>query len=184
MNVIPKIRPRRWQQEALKCWARDLRGVARVVTGGGKTVFAYLCIEEFLKRFPDGRVVIVVPTIALLDQWFVDICDSMDVLEEQIACYSGESHPDCPGKINILVLNTARRAGPEISEGTDQPTILIVDECHRAGSPENALALQGIGDVSAARGAHRRWGGGWGVRIDRRAHAAPWPPLNSPGMPT
>lgn len=143
MNVFTKVKPRRWQQEALKRWARDLRGVARVVTGGGKTVFAYLCIGEFLERFPDGRVVIVVPTIALLDQWFVDICDSMDVPEEQIACYSGESQPDYPGTINILVLNTARRAGPEISEGTDKPTILIVDECHRAGSPQNALALHG-----------------------------------------
>lgn len=124
-------------------WSREMHGVARVVTGGGKTVFAYLCIETFLKEFQGGRVVIIVPTVALLDQWFVDIIDSTDLHEEDIACYSGENHPQSPQKINILVLNTARKAAPEISVYDDTPKILIVDECHRAGSPQNALALQG-----------------------------------------
>jgi superfamily II DNA or RNA helicase len=40
-----------------------------------------------------------------------------------------------------MVINTARREAPSISERS--PTFLIVDECHRAGSPENAKALQG-----------------------------------------
>jgi superfamily II DNA or RNA helicase len=62
-----KYQPRSWQQAALARWKDGLRGVVSVVTGGGKTVFAELCILEFLARYPDGLIFIVVPTAALLD---------------------------------------------------------------------------------------------------------------------
>jgi hypothetical protein len=42
---------------------------------------------------------------------------------------------------NLMVINTARWAAPEAA--TQFPTMLIVDECHRAGSSSNALALTG-----------------------------------------
>ena len=141
MKVSESIIPRKWQTEALSRWRGGLRGVAQVVTGGGKTVFAYLCLEEFFRRFPDGRAIIIVPTIALLDQWLIDICESTDLDECDLSTYSGEGHAESPGKVNILVLNTARTVAPEVASGTT--TFLIVDECHRAGSPENARALDG-----------------------------------------
>lgn len=143
LRVRLSIKPRKWQKKALKLWANDLRGIARVVTGGGKTVFAYLCIEEFLRKFHNGRVVIIVPTIALLDQWYLDVIDSIEICENDIACYSGGNRPEYPGLINIMVLNTARWAASEISEFDSTPKMLIVDECHRAGSWENARSLNG-----------------------------------------
>lgn len=150
MKIHPNIRPRRWQTRALEIWARDMHGVASVVTGGGKTVFAYLCIQAFLNRYSEGRVVIIVPTIALLDQWYVDIADSTDISEDEIACYSGENHPERPKKISILVLNTARLTAPDLSSFGDLPKMLVVDECHRTGSPQNSLALRG--DYTASLG--------------------------------
>lgn len=148
MRLDESISPRRWQREALARWSPTRSGIAKVVTGGGKTVFAYLCLENFFDHHPDGRAVIVVPTVALLDQWFVDIADATDISEAEIACYSGESHPKHPEKINIIVLNSARKLGAELAEGC--PTMLVVDECHRAGSPENSLAL--VGDHQATLG--------------------------------
>lgn len=44
--------------------------------------------------------------------------------------------------INLVIINTARLIGESLSVGAD--TFLIVDECHRAGSSENARALYGI----------------------------------------
>lgn len=114
-----------------------------MVTGGGKTVFSYMCIESFLAEYPEGRVTIIVPTVALMDQWFVDIVDATQISESDIACYSGGGHPKEPGKINLLVLNTARTVAPRLAEEYSCPRLLIVDECHRAGSPENAKALDG-----------------------------------------
>lgn len=141
MNLNHSIAPRRWQAEAVEHWSRERRGIVRVVTGGGKTVFSYLCLRNFFSKFPDGKAMIVVPTVALLDQWFVDICDATDINEAQIACYSGISHAKAPEKINILVLNTARRISRQLSESG--PTMLVVDECHRSGTIENRRALEG-----------------------------------------
>lgn len=134
--------PRRWQTEALSEWqAHNRRGIARVVTGAGKTIFAELCMLDFLEAEPDSRIVVVVPTLALLDQWHIDLQEDLGVDAEEIATYSGEGKTDEPGRINLLVLNTARIEAPNLGRGV--PMLLIVDECHRAASPENAKALTG-----------------------------------------
>lgn len=135
-------RPRRWQQRALDEWrAKARRGIAQVVTGGGKTIFAEMCLLDFLKQCPHGQAVIVVPTVALLDQWHVDLQEDLGVGVEEIAVYSGESKPSEPAVVNLMVLNTAREFAPRVSEL--RPTFLIVDECHRAAAPMNARALRG-----------------------------------------
>lgn len=141
MDLDCSIIPRRWQIEAVEAWDKGLTGIARVVTGGGKTVFSFLCLKRFFTEYPDGKAVIVVPTIALLDQWFVDISDATDIDESEIACYSGSSKPEHPKRINILVLNTARLVSQDLSNAGS--TFLIVDECHRAGAIENSKALLG-----------------------------------------
>ena len=141
LQLDPAIVPRRWQLEALEMWTKDFRGVVRVVTGGGKTVFSYLCLQKFFEEHPEGRAIIVVPTLALLDQWFIDICDATDLNESEVACYSGGVRAETPARVNIIVLNTARRMSGELSELG--PSILIVDECHRSGAIENSRALQG-----------------------------------------
>ena len=146
MKLDRTIVPRRWQTEAVEIWGKELRGIARVVTGGGKTVFSYLCLEKFFAEYSNGRAIIVVPTLALLDQWFVDICDATDLDEMEVACYSGGSWPEQPARVNIVVLNTARRVARELAQSS--PTILIVDECHRAGAKENSRALIGCHEAT------------------------------------
>lgn len=148
MNLLSGYRPRTWQKKALGCWVKDFRGIAKVVTGGGKTIFSYLCMEQFLNRYPDGHVIIVVPTIALLDQWYIDIIDATTIEDEDIATYSGAGHADFPKQINLMVLNTARFVAPKISEDSGKPSFLVIDECHRAGSVENARVLEGSYDAT------------------------------------
>ena len=128
--------------EALQVWDREHRGVVRVVTGGGKTVFSYLCMERFFDEHADGRAIVVVPTLALLDQWFVDICDATSLEGSEVECYAGHFRPAQPGRVNILVINSARNLVKDLSK--IGPTILIVDECHRAGTVENSRALEGF----------------------------------------
>jgi superfamily II DNA or RNA helicase len=133
--------PRTWQREALGKWRVEHKGVASVVTGGGKTIFAFLCMAAFNAEHPNGRFIILVPTITLLDQWFVSLREDFGVAETDIACFSSQEKAGKPAKVNLLVINTGRIAVKEMSQG--QPCFLIVDECHRAGSPENAKALAG-----------------------------------------
>jgi superfamily II DNA or RNA helicase len=136
-----KTEPRDWQTAALHKWLAAHRGVASVVTGGGKTIFAFLCMDAFNREHPDGRYIIVVPTITLLDQWYISLQEDFGVAETDIACFSGQEKAAKPATVNLLVINTGRKMVRKLSQG--YPCFLIVDECHRAGSPENAKALQG-----------------------------------------
>jgi superfamily II DNA or RNA helicase len=63
-------------------------------------------------------------------------------LPSEIATYSGEGLPDQPARVNVLVINTARDQMEALA--SSGPWCLIVDECHRAGSPENSRALEGV----------------------------------------
>ena len=135
------VEPRAWQERAFALWRSQMRGIAAVVTGAGKTLLAEMCMLAFREAFPDGRCVVIVPTLALLDQWYVSVREDLHVHERDIATYSGEGHPAQPARVNLMVLNTARRIAPLIASRFD--TFLIVDECHRAASPVNALALRG-----------------------------------------
>ena len=135
------IPPRSWQSEALSAWCRELRGIVAVVTGGGKTTFSQMCMQVFREQYVEGKFVIVVPTLALLDQWYVSLREDLRVPDQDISLFSGESRPKDFNVVNLMVINTARTLAPLVSE--NGPCMLIVDECHRAASEANSLALLG-----------------------------------------
>ena len=133
--------PREWQLQALATWESNHQGIAAVVTGAGKTILAEMCMLRYRREFPAARFVIVVPTLSLLDQWYVSLREDLHVRDEDIATYSGEGRAREPRLINLVVLNTAREVAPGLAHG--EAVMLIVDECHRAASPVNARALSG-----------------------------------------
>ena len=110
------------------------------MTGGGKTTFALMCMQVFRSRYPAGRFVIIVPTLALVDQWYVSLREDLKVSKDSIAVFSGEGRPKEFSEVNLMVVNTARTYASKVPKHFD--TMLIVDECHRAASKSNALALK------------------------------------------
>lgn len=143
-----KFEPRNWQKTALRDWTKQYRGIIRVVTGGGKTIFAFLCIKAFLTKYSLKQVIVVVPTITLLDQWFISFQDEFGVSKDEITTFSGSNKKSTFNKVNIVVINTARSVLPKLANKSD--FLLIVDECHRAGSPLNGKAI--IGNYAATLG--------------------------------
>jgi len=136
-----KYPPREWQRVAFEIWTRKSSGVVSVVTGGGKTVFAQLCVLDFIGKNPTGKVFIVVPTTTLLDQWISSLIDELNVSADEISQFSGEKSSKKTSVINVLVINTARTKIEKLVG--NQPSLLVVDECHRAGSPINAKSIKG-----------------------------------------
>lgn len=122
-------------------WEINRRGIVSVVTGGGKTLFSFFCISKFKTDYPLGKVVIIVPTLTLLDQWLLSIIDEFGISADQISIFSGEEKPDRFKQVNILVINTARKKLKDLK--TKDQCLLIVDECHRAGSLLNSQVLEG-----------------------------------------
>jgi superfamily II DNA or RNA helicase len=131
----PRISLRSWQAEALVAWRRaGNRGIVSVVTGGGKTVFALACIEDVRST----TALIVVPTVALLEQWWEEAANffGLELDEVHLVSLKGGMRS---GTINIAVLNTAARLA---TEGRIRPCFLIVDECHKAASDSFRSVLQ------------------------------------------
>ena len=118
---------RRWQSEALERWNESRhRGIVSVVTGAGKTIFALACVAQVRAI----TTLIVVPTAALLDQWWVESAAFFSLALDEIHVISGNRGIKA-GTINLAVLNTAatlpmRRHAVEC--------FLIIDECHKAGA--------------------------------------------------
>jgi len=143
MSWEQKYKPRYWQEKAFASWNEaSNRGVVEVVTGGGKTFFAFQCIHHALKRHSDLKVLIVVPTTALLDQWCIGLSEDYGLDEKDIATFSGDSGSDKFKKVNVCVINTARKLSIGFSNEVKNG-MLIVDECHRAGSPINSRSMLG-----------------------------------------
>lgn len=147
---------RKWQVEAIDAWkAAGRRGIASVVTGGGKTFFALQCIQAFQRVEPGATVLVVVPTEALLDQWFEEIVSFFDMPPRFINLLSAR-RPIKRGRINIGVLNTTARLAKQ--EG-NPPLFLIVDECHKAASPvfRSVLNLPAIATLGLSATPERQY---------------------------
>ncbi len=135
------LTPRAWQIAALDLWRAKRRGIVEVVTGGGKTVFAFQAMKTLRDEIPDLRTLIIVPSLALADQWVVSLQEELSVPAGDIGVLGGGEKPGEDQSIVVAVVNSARGKSVALSESG--PTFLIVDECHRVGSEKNATALEG-----------------------------------------
>ncbi|MFC7777705.1 DEAD/DEAH box helicase [Pantoea sp. GCM10028869] len=124
---MPKVPPRGWQVEALNNWVETgYRGIVSVVTGGGKTIFALSCID----KLKPTSTLIVVPTTALLEQWWEEVSSYFDLDLDEINILSSSSSFKL-GTINLAVMNTAAKYSSQL---IGKNVFLIVDECHKVAS--------------------------------------------------
>ncbi|MCL4317131.1 MAG: DEAD/DEAH box helicase [Candidatus Thermoplasmatota archaeon] len=129
--------PYPWQLRAFEEWLARRRGIAKVVTGAGKTRLALMIIQELHRTEPTLSVSIVVPTIVLMWQWrdFLEL--ELNVPPDRIGLRGGgykDSHaaakPFMIYVINSAIENDFIRTDTESLRNH----LLIVDECHRAGA--------------------------------------------------
>ncbi len=99
------------QEIARKKWIQN-KGCGTVVasTGFGKTRIGLNCIKTVLSKYPDKRIIIIVPSIALKEQW----SSLIDINGLSLNC-------------ETVVINTAVKSNYNCD-------ILIIDEIHRAAA--------------------------------------------------
>ena len=137
-----------WQSEAANQWfearsTESQRGIAKVVTGAGKTVMALEVLRQWLQRTDDGVVTIVVPTRVLLYQWLTELVSKLNIPLEHVG-WAGDGHKDSfthldseqSNDIRVLVsiVNTAVKddyLGSCLADRDPNHHLLIADECHR-----------------------------------------------------
>ena len=127
---------REWQEKAFPLWWAEKRGIVKVVTGGGKTVFAIHCLTKYLEEEKDNSIFIVVPSIALLDQWYEELQKTFD--DTDISLNGGGEHLEEISKITISTIDSVKNI---IHKFDASNTLLIVDECHKIGTEKRGETL-------------------------------------------
>jgi superfamily II DNA or RNA helicase len=128
---------RDWQAAALAAWSADGRGVVEAVTGSGKTRLALAAVRLVVER--GGVVLVLVPTLGLLDQWVRELATV--VPRGRVGRLGGgraddlEDHP-------VLVATPQSAAALPISPPLGRTGLLVADEAHRFGAPTWGEALK------------------------------------------
>lgn len=132
-----------WQRRALDKWQHDgYQGVIEAVTGTGKTRVAMAAMAAHLRQ--GWRVAVVVPSIALQDQWLKVI--KKDVIGEcgipATIGLMGNGHSSSLASCNILISVAASAAKHWMLPDNGCRGLLIADECHHYGADTWSNALE------------------------------------------
>lgn len=124
-----------WQKRAIAAFPEDNKGVAKIVTGAGKTLFAIaLFVKHQNKSEGRFRVLVVVPTKVLQDQWVREIIRWTNIPLSAIGLIGdGKSDSAVEKEILIAVVNSAVKKIDEINTAPNGASgvFMILDECHR-----------------------------------------------------
>ena len=131
----------RWQEEAIEKWeAADHRGIIEAMTGTGKTIVAVKAIRKLVQSGQKVSPLIVVPSIALLNQWyevlrlqfpserFGRIGDGWN--DDFSRCSTGALPLACIGTVHSSVGAVEGGLFDHCKNGATR-SMLVADECHR-----------------------------------------------------
>ena len=148
--------PRDYQIAAFENWcANGKKGLFAMATGTGKTLTSLNCLLNEYKELGTYKAVIVVPTIALLEQWKKE-CEKFN-FKNVISVSSKEKWPE-----NLAFYNTAsgfidvsfiiivtyasfyRKKFQNHFQNLSEETLLIADEAHNMGAANISKILPQI----------------------------------------
>ncbi|MFV2084468.1 DEAD/DEAH box helicase [Micromonospora sp. LOL_021] len=146
-NLTQQITLAPWQLEAVDAWfTAGRRGTVKVVTGAGKTILALAIAEKLQREEPDLRLVVIVPTIVLMQQWYDVLAQRSNLPTAAIGRLGGGYSDEFDGQRRVLVavLASARKTLPDMvrKSGVGDRLLFIADECHRLRAREMSAVLE------------------------------------------
>jgi len=135
-GALDALELRPWQAEAFAAWSATCRGVVEAVTGTGKTRLAIAAARTVLDR--GGRVLVLVPTLELLDQWRTSV---RELLPEVSVGRLGGGGQDDLFSHQVLLATPHSAAGVPIDLPPGAAGLVVADEAHRYGAPTWGSAL-------------------------------------------
>jgi superfamily II DNA or RNA helicase len=119
------VQPRPYQQTAVRNWlANGGRGVVVLPTGSGKTIVAFMAMEQ-----APVRTLVIVPTIELLRQWHDGLVKHLGLPVELVGVVGGGERR--LGPITVMTYDSAAMPQRKLAEFG----LLIVDEVHHLPAP-------------------------------------------------
>ena len=150
--------PRPYQIDAYKKWkARGKRGVFAMATGTGKTITSLNCALEEYRDDDFYRLLILVPSLALVEQWGVEVRSfnfrnvimvSSENSQWKVELAKMLMKMNLGRNVNYVIISTYQSFVmkdfqvmlPKLSKGT----ILIADEAHNIGSTSVRKAFHAL----------------------------------------
>jgi len=132
IGIAGEILLRPWQIEALQAWkTKGYVGVVEAVTGAGKT---HVALSAMLNHLRMGwKVVVVVPSVALQEQWYKKIIEIINLgLENHYRVNQMGGSKKSDGDFDILIA-VSNSASKYLLLPAGERGLLITDECHRYG---------------------------------------------------
>lgn len=146
LNPWPEnIQLRGWQKRFIERWLllcdpnaggqKDF--LMAVVPAAGKTTASLKAAHEGLKRGWFGRIVVVVPSLNLVDQWISDANEKGIDLQKIEDYGAGITMPKDSGGIVTTYQTVARNPQRFRTYTSREPAFVIGDEIHHCGDSEN-----------------------------------------------
>lgn len=127
--MIKREMLRRWQEDASLKWVNNGgNGIFLGCTGSGKSLAAMYCMQ-----MKSVRSIVVVPTIALMNQWRGEISQHLDIKDSDVGAIGDGQHS--VKRVTVAVINSVRDMDLSMFD------MIVFDEAHRYGSLENIKPL-------------------------------------------
>jgi len=134
------IYPRDYQQDAIYTALKNKRGVLEAATGAGKSIIIY-SILRYMMEDTDGKLLLVVPSINLVNQMFSDFREYgwYDSYDDVTLLYGKSKNYDPNKKVTISTWQSIYKKSPGFFK---QFTGVLVDETHGAKSASIQTVLK------------------------------------------
>ena len=144
----------RHQEQAIQAVMRHERGILEMATGTGKTRTALQICQRLLDAGQIGTIIVAATGNDLLDQWYSQLLQAtksfgvkMTIRRDYHERREGDGFLLMPaGSILLSSRENLRHTLACLPEAVAEKTVLIHDEVHGLGSPDNVKALEGASD--------------------------------------
>lgn len=143
------IKPHWYQRDAVRHILDKSRALIQLPTSAGKSLVIGLFSKYFFDHHNPGKVLVIVPTVALVKQMKDDLLDYQLFEDRDILCIKSGTERDSNSKIYISTWQTACKQGPE---WYNQFNALLTDEVHLGSGPTLSKICQGMTDCKYKAG--------------------------------
>jgi superfamily II DNA or RNA helicase len=149
---IPVYNKWKHQDDAIEKFLKEKRGILNMATGTGKTKTSLKIIEKLIKEEKITIVIIATEGNDLLNQWLIQIVNLIRENNNKLRVYKQfnnykEIHNFLLDKEDAILITSnenLNKALKNFSNLEKSKCLLIHDEVHRVGSPQNRRLLEGL----------------------------------------